>query len=783
MKSHLALFLISLFLISPVFGQVDNGTIRGQVVDAYTQVPLVGIQIKVRNQSEDLSTQTNAEGRFEIPNVPTGRQELSFERQGYTSYVKTDVFVKISAATIVNMQMEPTAYQMDEVVLVPLETKGQARNEMALVSALSFDIEETRRYAGGLDDPVRMVANFPGVAPNGFVSDNMISIRGNSPRGLSYRVEGIDIDNPTHFARIGSSGGSFTIFSNQVLDNSDFFTSAFPAEYGNATAGVFDIRFRNGDPEERKYTLQAGILGVDIAAEGPFKEGGKASYLINYRFASWGLLNRVIPQISVPSYSDLAFKLNFPTKKAGTFGVFGMGGISNRPKPAELDSSLWEADLDRFENLLGSDMGVLGINHAISIGEKTLWQSAVAGSYSFLRDNKNYLDDQLNFQVREVNEYQRAPIRVTSSIQHNFSERHTNKTGLIYTYTAHEFFRQKFDYVADTMRTLGNATGTTNLIQAYTQSKFQLSPKLTLTAGLHFTHFFLNDKNAIEPRVGLRYALNQRHSVSAGFGMHSRVEHFASYFTQIQGSDGSFLLPNADLDFLRARHYVVGYQGLLTDQFRLRVEAYFQQLTQVPVEVGGTFTVLNLDELDRLRILESTGTARNMGVDLSLERYLYGGWYMMFNSSVFDSRYTDSQGRTFNTAFNNNYKVNFLLGKDFQIGKKKGKNKVLGLNTTTSALGGLRYTPIDLEASRAARETVLDETQPFSMQEDPLLIVDLTLTIQHIRPNWTGTWAFQIKNLLQSAPAEYREYDALLDEEITLNGSFVFPIISYKVEW
>ncbi|MEL7340616.1 MAG: carboxypeptidase-like regulatory domain-containing protein, partial [Bacteroidota bacterium] len=210
MKSHLLLFIISLFLISSSFGQAQNGTIRGQVVDAYTQVPLVGIQIKVRNQSEDLSTQTNAEGRFEIPNVPTGRQELSFERQGYTSYVKTDVFVKLSAATIVNMQMEPTAYQMDEVVLVPLETKGQARNEMALVSALSFDIEETRRYAGGLDDPVRMVANFPGVAPNGFVSDNMISIRGNSPRGLSYRVEGIDIDNPTHFARIGSSGGSLT---------------------------------------------------------------------------------------------------------------------------------------------------------------------------------------------------------------------------------------------------------------------------------------------------------------------------------------------------------------------------------------------------------------------------------------------------------------------------------------------------------------------------------------------------------------------------------------------
>ncbi|MFK7925630.1 MAG: TonB-dependent receptor [Bacteroidia bacterium] len=787
MKSHILFFFLSLGFIIPSIAQQSKGTIRGQILDAYTQVPVVGVEVIVRNQRHSvdayLGTKTNAEGRFEIKGVPVGVQELSFERTGYTSYVKTDVLVKLSAASVITLEMEPTAYQMEEVVLVPLETKGKPRNEMALISALSFDIEETRRYAGGLDDPVRLAANFTGVMPNGFVSDNMISIRGNSPRGLGYRVEGIDIPNPTHFARIGSSGGSFTIFSNQVLDNSDFFTSAFPAEYGNATAGVFDIRFRNGDPEERKYTLQAGILGVDFAAEGPFKEGGKASFLVNYRFASWGLINRVIPQIAIPSYSDIAFKLNFPTENAGTFGVFGMGGISNRPKPAIEDSSLWEADLDRFENLLGSDMGVLGVNHAISIGEKTLWKSAVAGSYSFLRDNKNYLDDQLEFQVREVNEYRRAPITFTSSVQHNFSLKHTNKTGVIYTYSQHEFFRQKYDYVLDTMRTLGNAMGSTQLFQAYSQSKLQLSQKFTLTAGLHFTHFLLNDKSAIEPRVSMRYQLAQRHSVSAGFGLHSRVEHFATYFTQVQGSDGTYLLPNSELDFVRARHYVIGYQGMLSDQFRLRVEAYYQQLSQVPVEVGGTFTVLNMDELDRLRVLESTGTARNTGVDISLERYLYGGWYMMFNTSVFDSRYTDAEGRTFNTAFNNNYKVNFLLGKEYQIGRQKGKNKLLGLNTTTSALGGARYTPIDLDASRAARETVLDETQPFNMQEDPLLIVDFTLTLKHIRPNWTGTWAFQIKNLLQSAPAEYREYDALLDSEITQTGSFVFPIISYKVEW
>lgn len=781
-KSH----LLMLFLLGSwgqIWAQNLSGEIRGTVTDAFTQTPLADVEVGLLHQESISTVSTDVNGNFVLQNVPFGRYDLGFRRQGFEAFVQTNVLLNTHSGTVINVQLQPRAYEMEEVVLVPLETKGVARNEMALISALSFDIEETRRYAGGLDDPVRLAANFAGVMPNGFVSDNMISIRGNSPRGLGYRVEGIDIPNPTHFSRIGSAGGSFTIFSNQVLANSDFFTSAFPAEYGNATAGVFDINFRTGDTETRHYTLQAGILGVDFATEGPFKEGSRASYLLNYRFASWGLINKIIPQIFVPSYSDIAFKLNFPTENAGTVSVFGMGGVSNRPKPAVADSSLWEADLDRFDNLLGSDMGVLGLTHAITLGEKTLWRSAAAISYSYLRDNKNYLDESLVLQPRDINEYRRMPITLTSSVQHTFSPRHTNKSGVIFTYSQHEYFREKYDYVENQPFILANAHGNTTLLQAYTQSRFQLSPQWALTAGVHAQHFFLNQKTAIEPRMSLRYQFLPRHSLSAGLGLHSRIEHFATYFTQVSGLDGSIQLPNNDLDFIRARHFVLGYQGLLTDQLRLRIETYYQELSQVPVEVNGTYSVVNIDELNQLRILTNTGTGRNMGIDMGLERYLYSGFYYLLNASIFDSRYTDNQGQTHNTAFNNNYKVNFLLGKEFRTGQKKGKQKLLGVNATFSALGGARYTPIDLVASRAARETVLDETRPYELQEDPLYILDFTFTRQHIHANWTGTWAFQIKNLLQSAPAEYREYDALLDKEITQTGSFVFPIISYKVEW
>ena len=776
--------LIGLCPLSFLPAQSLTGSIRGEVKDRVAELPIQEVRITLPGiDSLIYTTHTDDNGEFVLNNIPVGRHEVSFEKEGYHLLIKPGVLVTSSRENALVILMEENLYEIDEVTLVPDRDKGRALNDMASVSALSFEVEETRKFAGGLDDPTRLAGNLPGVVSTPFISENSISIRGNSPRGMLYRLEGVDIPNPNHFARIGGSTGTFTIFSNQLLTNSDFFTGAFPAEYGNATAGVFDIRFRDGNYRKREFALQAGVLGVDLAAEGPLKKGGKSSYLVNYRYSTFGLANLFVGYLTLPTYQDLSFKVHLPTDNGGTFDIFGIGGTSVRIREAEADSSLWERDLDRFENVLSSDMAALGVSHKILVGSKSVLKSVLVGSFASMKDNKDYLEDNLEFRLRERNLYQQQPITFTSSLTSQFSSFYTNKSGIIYTTTRHDYLSRKYDYKEERLWTRANEQGRTHRFQAYTQSKIRLGSKITANAGVHFLYYDLNDKYSVEPRVGISYQPRPRHTLSAGYGLHSRTEGFATYMTRFPEAADSSLRPNQNLDFIKTHHLVLGYRGLISDYLKLRVEGYYQYLFNVPVEVGGFYSVVNIDELNQLRILENLGTSTNIGVDIGLERFTRKGAYYMINGSFFDSKYTDAFGNERSTAFDIGYKVNILVGKEWKMGKKKGYNSTMGLNGTLSTFGGQRYTPIDLLASSEARETVFQENRFYELQENPLYIFDFTFTYRINRPKYTGTWAIQIKNLFSSSIPEYREYDALLEQEVALRGAAVLPIISYKVEF
>ena len=174
--------------------------------------------------------------------------------------------------------MIESLHKLDEVTIKASSNRTRPLNEFASISARSFSVEETRRYAASVADPARMVMNFPGVTNSG--DDNSIVVRGNSPKGVLWRLEGIEIPNPNHFSALGSSGGSISMLNANVLGNSDFYTGAFVPEIGNALSGAFDLNFRNGNTERYEHTVQVGVLGVELATEGPFKKGGKASYLV-----------------------------------------------------------------------------------------------------------------------------------------------------------------------------------------------------------------------------------------------------------------------------------------------------------------------------------------------------------------------------------------------------------------------------------------------------------------------------------------------------------------------
>jgi hypothetical protein len=194
-------------------------------------------------------------------------------------------------------------------------------NEFGALSARTFDVENTRRFAGSRNDPSRMAANFAGVVGNNDARNDSV-IRGNSPTGLLWRLEGIDIPNPSHYGALGATGGPVTILNNNVLSQSDFFTGAFSATYGNALSGVFDLQLKTGNRDKREYTGQVGFNGFELEAEGPFKKRKKETYLAHYRYLVMGLVQKLGISMgtgsSVPNYQDLSFKIDIPTKKAGS---------------------------------------------------------------------------------------------------------------------------------------------------------------------------------------------------------------------------------------------------------------------------------------------------------------------------------------------------------------------------------------------------------------------------------------------------------------------------------
>lgn len=791
-----------LFVSFPLFAQqpVLTQVVRGTVTDRTTATGISGARIALLIPGKDTLFATSEEtGDFRIEAVPLGRHDIAFSATGYRPFIRPGVPVESGRETVLEVVMEVIVYQINTVVIQPVKERGTSANEMAAVSAISFSPEETRRFAGGFDDPVRAAAYFPGVNSVNFFSNNSLSVRGNSPRGMLYRLEGVDIPTPAHFVPLGSTGGTFTIFSQQVLGNSDFYTGAFAAEYGNATTGVFDVKFRRGDNRERAYTLSAGVLGIDLAAEGPLSKGSNASYLVNYRYSSLGLARLLINYLTVPVYQDLSFNLSFPTKKAGTFTVFGIGGLSSRDKNMEFEEDSTGAVIEpkifldsltfsQQRLVLVSNMGVIGGTHTLLLNGKSVWKTSVAAFGTQQKDNTyfNPTTDGLNELATNLNEYRRSGITGHTSLRTRFSPRITALGGLLFTVAQHQVYVANYDWQQAALKAVSYLTGSTAQFQGYYQAKFSLSAKVNFHAGVHALYYNLNNKFSLEPRAALTWQVNEGNSLSLGYGRHSRVEDYAVYAFRASG-EGKTQFPNQSLNFAKADHLVLGWYSRPFENHRLRVEAYYQQLTGVPA--NGAFSLVNLYELDMLSAMTNTASGRNAGIDVGLERFTDHGLYYLLNASFLRSDYRDADTAVWRSSqFDNRYNVRALFGKEWRTGEVKGKFNSFGANVSLSFIGGRPYSPIDLAASREARETIPDWSAAFSLRENNMYFVDWTFTHTRNRPKYTSKWIIQIKNLPYKNSPEFREYDYLQDSYglnavVEKKATNFFPNIAYSVSF
>jgi len=781
MKNLTTLFLLLFLIAGTNLAQEKTQTVRGKVTDADSQFPLENVSISILDSGFISGTETDKNGEFMLEKIPLGRINIRASLIGYNIAFIPEIVVTSGKEVFISIELKESVIITDEIVVTADMEKDKPVNSMAFISSKSFTVEETRRYAGSFDDPLRAVQSFAGVVSSPNLNTNGIIIRGNSPKGLLWRLEDIDIPSPNHFSYAGQSSGALTIFSSQLLTKSDFYTSAFPPEFGNALSGVFDMRFRNGNPYRREFTFQLGIQGIDISAEGPFTVGNQASYLFNYRYSIFGFLQLIDKEMKnkVPSYQDLSFKINIPAGDIGTFTLFGIGGISKSKFVPEQNYSKWEDLEDRKKTTLDNKMGAFGLSYGLLLGRNTLWKTTFSGSYNDVFFEEGLLDNSYNYLPFDEVNYKTSRISVSSALNHKFSAVHTNKTGVTYSKLFFDADISSREENSGVFEPFVKDDGCTNLFQAFTQSKFDINDRLSFTAGLNYSLFGYNNNYSIDPRIAVRFLLSDNQALSLGYGKHSQLEDISVYLSEKNSGNGIFSNPNKKLDFSKAHHFVLGYDIAFSSDLRLKIETYYQHLFDIPVMVNSYYSMLNNPGGYFNDSLINEGTGRNYGIDITFEKYMTDNFYFLITASLFDSKYKGSDGILRNSRYNGNYALNLLIGKEFET---LGKN-VWGLNLKLNYTGGQYYIPVDLHASINSGREILDYGKIFTERLNSFLYLDFSLTYRMNFSKTSGVISLQVKNLLNQKPALGYEYNTLLNRVEEKKELGITPMISYRLEF
>jgi hypothetical protein len=746
------LFVIMIVFISNVLFPQETSltqTIRGTVVDEQSGNVLGSVTIMIEGISF-ASSIADSLGNFKLKNIPIGRHTIHASLIGYEEAMIRNIEVTSSKEVVLEIRLKELVKNLDEVVIRSGKQKNKALNEAAVVSARQFSVEEAVRYSGTRNDPSRMAQNFAGVSGSNDARNDII-VRGNSPAGVLWRMEGIDIPNPNHYSTLGSTGGPVTILNTNALKNSDFITSAFPAQYGNAIAGVFDLRMRNGNDEKYEFLGQMGFNGFEFGAEGPLSIGKKSSFLINYRYSLVAVIQKIGLNVgtgsATPYYQDLNFKINIPTEKAGTFSLFGLGGESHIQFNATDKDNLYSTnDGTLRDRNFHSMTGVAGFSHTYFFNPNTSgkFTLAVSGLDSKYKETfYNVKPDSTAFYKKNTQ------LRYSAGYSFNkkFNPRNQLTTGVVADLNR---LKLRNDYIPDgspALVTFFDTRKNAVLLKGFVNFGHRFSDRLSTNLGLYSQLFMLNNTQSIEPRFNIKYQFRPDQSFSFGVGLHSQAQPMEVYFYQTKDANGQVQITNKDLKFVKSLHSVLGYDISFSRHLRLKAEVYGQYIYNAAVErTPSSFSMLNAGAdfyfPDKTNLVNN-GKGYNYGAELTIERFLDKGFYYLVTASVFESKYKGSDNIWRNSAFNSNYTLNFLVGKEFAINSRSS----FGIDSKLAYAGGQRYTAFNIPASAAVGYVVFKENEAYQLQNDPYLRWDFKLSYARNGKKATQKWYIDLQNL------------------------------------
>ncbi len=775
----------------------QNGVIKGLVVDKQSETPLNGATVELLGSEEGIGGITDFDGYYRLENVPLGRQTIRVSYVGFEPVTIPNIVVTSGKDAVVNIDLIEAFDQLEEVV-ISTTNKERSVNKLATISSRQFSLEEVNRFSGGRSDVGRLAANFAGVsAPDD--SRNDIVIRGNSPTGLLWRLEGIPIPSPNHFSTFGTTGGPVSALNTNLLKNSDFITSAFPAEYGNAIGGVFDLGFRKGNKDDYEFTTQVGIFtGVEAMAEGPLgKKNG--SFLVAGRYSLISILGTGAGGTSAtPNYSDLSFNIDLGKSKLGNFSLFGIWGQSDIDF---LGDDINEDDLFAAEDentFVESGFGVVGLKHTINLSESSYLRSVVSGSFTRTDFKLDRFIDKDTPEERIIRYTDADDLETRFSFSTLFNSKLSNRSTLRAGVLVENFGLESLQRDRESQPDLDgdgdpdlftylDVDDNLSIVQPYVQGQFRLTKNLTLNTGLHSQYSTLNEQFVLEPRAAINYRIAPKHRINIGYGLHHQPVPLPLLFLN-EEVNGEIRQTNTDLEFVRSNHFVVGYDVRLAKSWRGKVEVYYQDITNAAVEAfpssysslteGADFDFDN----DKVSLVNN-GTGFNQGVEITLEKFFSDGYYGLFTASFFESKYEGSDGIERNTPFNNGYVLNTLAGREFTVGK--AKKNALFFDTRLTFSGGRYFTPVDLEASQAAGFEVLQDDLAYTQQYDGYFRWDIKagFKINSKSKKTSHQFYFDLQNVTNNENVFVRRYNRVSNQVDQVDQIGFFPDFGYRFQF
>jgi len=744
------------------------------VTDAITGETLIGAAVKVV-ELPGTGGVTNMDGEFSFNLSQSGRYTIETSYIGYEPSVLKEVLVAGAKEVVLDITLRENSSELAEVVVKPRVNKESTVNPTALAGGMMLSMEEASRYAGGYNDPARLVTAFAGVAGAG--DGNGISVHGNAPQFMKYRLEGVEIFTPNHFSGLYDAGyGMVSALNSNVITNSDFFVSTFNSSYNNALSGVFDVKMRSGNNSKFENGVQVGSVGIEWTSEGPISKKHNSSFIINYRFGFTTLAREMKildTNGSAYDFQDLSFKLNFPTKKIGTFSVFALGFIDK-----SWDTDLKIQDIHTIYDASYTDgrlyNAAVGVSHKIYFDNKWTWRTTAA--YNMQHNKVDMRYSGLEFDA------DKKPIAFDGT-SHPFSYLKQNEDRAVFNTElskqlnprwliqfggeySHRFFNLSYrtaEYVYDPVpdEPYYATKDNTGLASMFWSNLWKPTDNLSVNFGVSGSYFLLSKDFSFEPRASVKWEPGKRHSISFGYGLHSMIEQLDAYF--FRNAEGK--LANKDLGFSKAHHFLATYMYKFMDNLNLRFNAYYQYGFNVPVGINGS-TYCTVNRLFNYveEPLVNKGNTRNYGADITLEHYMSKGFYGQLNFSLFKSQYRGLDKKWRNQLYDRGYMFKVLGGKEWMMGKKK--QNVFNVSAKYTLQGALRHTPIDVAAMQANVDAdkidpnpIYKDEEAMTLKFDPINLIDLTISYKINCKKVSHTIAFEGINILQNETPYAQHYD------------------------